>query len=76
MPIYEYRLETGGVIEVYQKPNDAVFRAFGEIPEDQKLSESGFDSQAVSPNEPVIRMPANPGGFQGLPTPKFYKRGN
>lgn len=75
MPIYVYIAvlnEDAPEVEVFQKMSDPPFERVIDIPEDQILS----GSFAGVPDETEVeRRPSAPGGFRGLPTPKFYKRG-
>jgi hypothetical protein len=73
MPIYEYELEGGDVIEVYQYNGDTVYTELGEIEADQIIT-PGFPQVNPDDTTKVARKTSTPGGFRGLPTPKFHRR--
>jgi hypothetical protein len=73
MPIYVYKLSGGGTLEVFQKADDEPFGVAREIPPEQIIAYHDCEQAAIEEYEEVERVPAAPGGFQGLPTPRFYK---
>lgn len=72
MPIYNYRLKTGDVIEVFQKASDPAYTMLGEIDPETILT-PGIQAYDAIDATPVERVPSTPGAFIGLPTPKFHR---
>jgi hypothetical protein len=71
MPIYVYRNNLNGTkAEVLQK-DERLAGVVREIDPDSCLNvEDGFFDDEYAD---VEREPTTPGGFQGLPTPKFHR---
>jgi len=72
MPIYTYRLKQGG--HTFEALRDALLpepTTLGDIDEEAIVSKFNPYLEWEVEDE-IERVPSAPGGFRGLPTPKFH----